>query len=129
MSEASVATGVPTSGGSGKSSPTAETVPVRMPPESVDGVVHLSPRRHDLDNPGGHRVCVATRALGDLAMRRGVEAEPLDRDLELMRADRPGGVEDVRGLRQEPGGETTRSAPTSSAISSTRLGLIFMNGR
>ncbi len=103
VSEASVTTGAPTGGAPGKSAPTAETDPVRMPPESVTGLCIFPRLLHDLQDPPGHGVRVSPGAFRELAMRGGIEAEALDPDLHLVRADRPGGVELLRRLRKESG--------------------------
>ena len=67
------------------------------------GVVHLAAGCDDLDDPRGHPLRVAAGALADVAERGRVEAEALDRHLELVGPDRPRGIEALRGLRQRAG--------------------------
>ena len=68
------------------------------------GVVHLAPLGDDLRDPGGHPIGVAAGALADVPVGGGVEAEALDRDLELVGVDRPGGVQAVGLLGQRARG-------------------------
>ena len=63
-----------------------------------------------------------------LRKRGRVEAQPLDRDLELVRADRARRLEALGRLRQRPAAaSSTRSAPSRSLISSAIP--VFMNDR
>ena len=64
------------------------------------GVVHLAALGDDRGDPLAHRDRVGAGALADVPERGRVEAEPLDRELELARAHRRGRVEPLRGLRQ-----------------------------
>ena len=92
----------------------ARAAPSKRSPTAVDraeqdaarvglGVVHLAARGDDLDDPLGHPVRVAAGALADVAKRGRVEAEPLDGDLELVRAHRARRVEALGRLRQRAG--------------------------
>jgi hypothetical protein len=67
------------------------------------GVVHLATLLDDLEDPRGHPRRIGVRALADVAKRGGVEAEPLDRDLELVRPNRPIRIEPLGRLGQSAG--------------------------
>ena len=90
-------------------------------------VVHLAPRRDDLEDPRRHPLRVAARALADVAVRGRVEAEPLDRHLELVGPHRGPGSRRSAGCGSAPRGSSTRSAP-SCAVISTAVS-VFMNDR
>ena len=71
-----------------------------MPPESVSGLC-IFPRAATISSiRAAIRPGSPSQRRREVAVRGRVEAEPLDRDLELVRAHRTGGVEALGGLRQ-----------------------------
>ena len=102
VSETSVATRSPTARPSGESGPTSSTVPTSMPPEPVSGFCIL-PRVATISSTSartGVAVAVDACLRSELAVRRGVEVEPLDPDPDLVGPELAAGVEPLGGLRQ-----------------------------
>ena len=116
VSEASVTTGVPISGGPGTLADRADGAG-QDPARVGRGVVHLAPRGDDLEDAGRPSRRRRPRALGDLAMRRRVEAEALDRDLELVRRHGPEGSSRSAGCGRKPGGPSDAVGAERSTMS------------
>ena len=107
-----------------KRSPTAATVPSRIPPESVSGLCILPARGDDLEDPRGDPVRVAARALAQVAKRGRVEAEPLDRRARARTgAPAPRGRGARRAAAARRPGSSTLSAPSCSRDLARRLSL------
>jgi len=73
------------------------------PAGAGDRVLHLAAGLDDVqDRPADRRTVTAVR-LGQLAVRRGVQVQALDRDADLVGPDTGTGVEFLRRLRQHAG--------------------------